>query len=120
MILYNVMHSYYIGDPPGSLSSGQVYGIVFAAMIVVFVICPFVYVFGKDYWKKRHTYNCYNTLTTPSSWCSGGSSRRRTWQPPRTTPVTSTATGNSGNTTTLTFVSAHESSLLPILVMKYT
>lgn len=59
---------FFIGDPPGS-SSGQVVGIVIGILSVIFVILVFGYIFGKDYWRRRHSYGWYNTITSPSSWC---------------------------------------------------
>ena len=84
-------HSFCIhaGDPPGLLNSTQIFGIVFGVMVLIFIIAPFVYVFGKDYWRRRRSYGWYRTLTSPRSWCGccnhRGSitrSRRRNWQSP--------------------------------------
>ena len=43
-------------------------GIVIGILSIVFVILVVGYIFGKDYWRKRHSYGWYNTITTPSSW----------------------------------------------------
>ena len=58
------------GDNSGSsFSSGAIFGIVFGVAVVIFVLFPLVWVFGKDWWSKRHNYSWYRCLTTPSDWC---------------------------------------------------
>ena len=107
-------HILYIGNPS---ISGQTLGIVIVFLVMMIVlVCPFVYVFGRVYWAKRHNYGCYNTLTTPSSWCSGGTTRRRTWQPPRTIPTTAGSSGNAFVSTVLLKLHCGFLSIIHILV----
>ena len=118
--MYAHIHSH-AGDPSSSLTSRQLFGIVFGPLVFVFLIITVFLSLGVQYWKDRHYYRWYNTLTTPSSWCNcdcfsscpAPSSwydcccNRRTRQPPpRRLPVTREPTGNLENI--ITFVSAHK------------
>lgn len=77
------------GSTSSGLSSGGITGIIFAIIFILFFIIPFGYAFGKEYWKNRHRYDWYNTLTNPNEWCScdccSQPSARQTFQLPSNT-----------------------------------
>lgn len=83
------LHNQYIiftgPSDSGGLSTGGITGIVFAVIFVIFFVLPFGWVFGKDYWRKRHQYGWYNRLTTPSEWCDCDGDCDCFSQPTRTT-----------------------------------
>ena len=96
----------------GGTSSSTAIGIVIGVLTVGFIIIMFGYLFGRDYWRKRHTYSWYNTLTTPSSWCdcdcdcfSGGES---SWQSSRTPHQNIFQVSSS----TIKFITMHDNFIL--------
>lgn len=55
--------------PSGGFSTNSITGIIIAIVFVLFFLVPLGYYFGRDYWRKRHQYSWYNTLTSPGEWC---------------------------------------------------
>ncbi len=51
------------------LSGGAVTGIVFAVIFFFFFVVPFVWVLGKDKWRRREQYGLWRALTCPYRWC---------------------------------------------------
>lgn len=92
---------YMLSGDPFRLSTGQIIGIVIGILVVIVAVILFINFYIKPRWPQRHQYGWYNTLTTPSKWCScccqqrhqrrctcRCTSRQRTRQPSRSTEPT--------------------------------